>query len=121
MYHLDDLQTIINENLKNRGEAAKQAEDLIEIKAAHFMREFYALEHMDLIRVYRESVENVSAQELAEALKQLRQGKDPEILLKNLQHNLIQKVLHKPSVRLRKAAYEGELDLLLSARKLFDI
>lgn len=121
LYHLDDLQSIINENLKNRGEAAKQAESLIEIKAAHFMRELYALEHMDLIRAYRESVESVSEQELAVALKQLQQGKDPAVLLKNLQHNLIQKVLHKPSVRLRQAAFEGELEMLLLARKLFDI
>lgn len=121
LYNIDDLQNIINENLKNRSEAAKQAEDLIEIKAAHFMREFYALEHMDLIRAYRENVETISEQELMLALKQLQQGKDPAQLLKNLQYNLVQKILHKPSVRLRKAAYEGELDLLLSARKLFDI
>lgn len=121
LYHLDDLQTIIAENLKSREAAAKHAETLIETKVTHFMRELYALEFVDIIRAYRENIEKISAKEIAQGLKELQQGKSPEQALKNVTHSLVQKILHQPTVQMRKAAYDGEVELLLLARRLFDI
>ncbi|WP_304985872.1 hypothetical protein [Coxiella-like endosymbiont] len=36
-------------------------------------------------------------------------------------HNLTNKILHQPTVKLRQAAYEKHMQLLLSAKELFDI
>lgn len=121
LYNLDDLQKIINENLKSREEAAKQAESLIEIKAAHFMRELKSLEAVDTIRALREKLNQMTDQELRDALNQLKQGKNPEEVLKLLTHNMLQKILHLPTVQLRQAAYDGQLELLLLARRLFQL
>jgi len=121
LYNLDDLQNIINENLKSREQAAKQAESLIEIKATHFMRELQSLEAVDTIRALREKMNQVTDKELHDALNQLKQGKNPEEVLKLLTHNMLQKILHLPTVQLRQAAYDGQLELLLLARRLFQL
>lgn len=121
LYHLDDLQAIINENMKNRSTAAAQAEALVEIKAAHFIREVGALQYVDIIRNYRDNIEKIAATELAENLRQLQQGKDSEEIFKSFAYSLIQKILHKPTIHLRNAAYEGDVELLLLAKRLFDI
>lgn len=121
LYNLDDLQNIIAENLKSREIAAKQAEILIDLQTEHFMRELRALESVDIIRAYREKVSEISAKELAKAMQQLQQGKTPEQILISLVHQLTQKILHAPTTTLRQAAYEGQLELLILARKLFGL
>lgn len=121
LYHLDDLQMIIAENMKSRATAAEQAEAMIAIKAAHFMRELSALQYNDVIRNYRDHIEKIAAQELMENLQLLRQGKNPEDLLKSFAHSLVQKILHQPTLHLRNAAYEGDVELLLLAKRLLNI
>lgn len=120
LYHLDDLHTIISSNLQNREEAAKQAELLIATKAAHLSREWQASQFNDVIQNYRLHLENLAADSLEIALAEIRQGKNPEIVLQWLTHNLVQKILHKPTLQLRQAAYAGELDIVLALRRLLN-
>jgi glutamyl-tRNA reductase len=121
LYNLDDLQNLISDNLKSREQAAKQAESLIEIKAAHFMRELQSLEAVDTIRALRTKINKLSQAELQDAFNKLRQGKDAETVLQMLAHNLEQKILHIPTVQLRQAAYDGQLEFLILARRLFQL
>jgi glutamyl-tRNA reductase len=121
LYNLDDLQSIIAENLKNRKIAAQQAEALIEIKVENFMRDLRGLEAVDTIQAYRKKIEKISEEKLTEAITELKQGKNAETILRTMMHNLIQKIMHEPTLQLRRAAAEGQLNLLLLAKRLFDI
>jgi glutamyl-tRNA reductase len=119
LYTVDDLQQVIEENLKSRQEAAEQAEDIIEVQAEHFMDWIQSLEAVPAIRAYRDHAQNIGASELERARRQLASGADPQRVMENLTHNLISKLAHAPSVNLRAAVAEGRTGLLETVRTLF--
>jgi len=112
LYNVDSLQTIIAENLNNRQDAAKHAELLINVQANHYLQQLRLLNSTEIISHYRQQIENMRDEELAKALKQIKEQKDPEIVLAALAHNLSNKFMHKPTLKLRDAAYEGDLTTL---------
>ncbi len=121
LYTVDDLKDIIDENLKNRQEAAKQAEYIVNNQAVEFMHWIHSLNSVDTIKAIREQAEQTQAAVLAESLKKLDQNSDTEKVLENALRNLTNKLLHSPSTQLRAASEEDREDLLKAARELFDI
>lgn len=119
LYNIDDLQNVINQNLQNRQEAARQAEAIIDMQADHYMRQLRVLGASDVIRHYRQQIETTRETELQKALTQLRKGGDPEQVISSLSRQLTNKIMHKPTIRLREAAYDERLDVLLAAKELF--
>ncbi len=59
--------------------------------------------------------------ELSKAYKQLHRGDDPAAVLACFANALTKKLLHTPSVQLRQAGFEGRLEILHLAQKLFAI
>lgn len=118
LYTVDDLHEAIQENVRQRQEAAREADQLIEKALADYDRSRRELDAVDTLRAYRQQVNDVAAEELRRALGQLESGADPAELLTRLQHNLVNKMLHGPSVRLRQLAAENRLDALQLAREL---
>ncbi len=121
LYNIDHLQDIVQENLKSRLDAAQQAEAMIDLHARYYMRQLEAKDVDQTICAYRERLETVRDRELEKALAALNQGEKPEIVLKQMARLLTNKMLHTPSVQLREAALNHQNDLLLAARKLFDL
>lgn len=121
LYNLDDLQTIIAQNWQNREAAAKQAEAMVEMQAMHYIRQLRVQKAGDMIRQFRERLETVRDQELERAMAHWRRTQDPEAAIAYLAHNLTNKILHQPTIKLRQAAYEEYVQLLLSAKELFDL
>ena len=76
---------------------------------------------MGTLRDYRERAERLRDQELERVLRQLRGGGDAEQLLGQLARNLTNKLLHDPSVQLRRAAAEGRSELLDWSRRLLGL
>ena len=120
LFNIDDLKNVIANNLKDRDEAAQQAENLIKMQAEHYMRKLHILEAKDIIQNYRFQLEALHDQELKKALEKIQQGGDPQVVVKYLARNLINKVMHKPTVKLRKAAYQEQVGILLLAKELFE-
>lgn len=121
LYNVDQLGTIIKENLNSRHQAAEQASALIETHAAFFMHQLQALNAVDTICAYRDKIQQFSARELAAAQAKLTQGKDPAQVLAEMTDLLINKIMHQPSVQLQQAAFDGDKALLIAARRLFDL
>jgi glutamyl-tRNA reductase len=121
LYNIDHLQEIVQENLKSRLDAAQQAEAVIDLHARYYMRQLEARDVDQTICAYREKLENFRDTALSKALGDLNQGETPEIVLKQMARLLTNKILHMPSVQLRQAALNNQNDLLLAARKLFDL
>ena len=119
LYNLDDLRNVINHNLKNRLSAAEQAESMIEMYAANYMRQLRIHDAGDIIRQYRNTINQQRDCELAKAMTQLKAGKQPEAVLKNFARNFGNKVMHDPTMKLRDAALNGDLNYLTFAKKLF--
>jgi glutamyl-tRNA reductase len=118
-YTIDDLQEVIEENLKSRREAAEQAEDIIDVQVEHFMTWMRSLDAVPAIRAYREHAHTVGENELQKARQRLAKGEDPNAVMESLTRSLINKLVHEPSVNLREAASHGKTGLLQSVRTLF--
>ncbi|MDX1251325.1 MAG: glutamyl-tRNA reductase [Gammaproteobacteria bacterium] len=121
LYTVDDLQEIIQEGLKSRQEAAKQAEEIIDVQVAHFMGWLKSLEAVSTIRAYREQAERVRDDELEKARRLLARGASAEEVLQQLARGLTNKLVHAPSAHMKQAGFEGRFDLLDAARELFDL
>jgi glutamyl-tRNA reductase len=121
LYTVDDLEEVIQENLKSRQEAAIQAEEVIDHQVAHFMNWLRSLDAIGSICDYRENAERARRDALDRARRLLAAGAEPEEALDHLAYQLTNKLLHTPCVQMRRAASEGRLDLLEAARELFNL
>jgi glutamyl-tRNA reductase len=121
LYNIDDLQALAQEGQGHRLAAAQAAEQMIELQVEHYFQRLRSLEAVDLIRVYRDNIEQLRDAELAKALVKLDQGAAPALLLQTLAHNLSNKFMHAPTTQLRKASREGDVAALEQAAVLLGL
>ena len=120
-YTVDDLHGVIEESLHSRREAAKQAEEIIDIQVAHFMGWIQSLGAVDTIRAFRARASQTRDEVLHKAEQMLAAGHPAEEVLQFLGYTLTNKLMHHPSANLRRAAFDGRGELIRSARELFDL
>ena len=118
LYTVDDLHEAIQDNLRQRQQAARDAERIISAALSDHERARREQEAVDTLRRYRRHISALGEQELQRARGQLRNGHDPAEILARMQHNLVKKIMHGPSVELRRLAAENRMDALLLAREL---
>ena len=119
LYSVDDLHEVIEENLKSRQGAAQLAEDLVLVGAEEFMLRLRELAAVDVLKSYRQQAERLRDDELAKAQRLLANGSAAEEVLLQLARGLTNKLLHAPSVQLKKMSAAGRLDALAMAQELF--
>ena len=120
LYGIDDLHKVALEGQQKRLDAAAQAEQIIDSQVDVFMRQERSLDSVDIIREYRDQASELKQAAIEKAKKALLAGKDIETIIDELAHGLTNKLLHGPSTQLRKAAENGDEDVLAAARKLFN-
>jgi glutamyl-tRNA reductase len=121
LYTVDDLQGVIEESMRNREQAARQAEEIIDTQVIHFMDWMHSLNTVSTIRAIRDSANTMQHEVLDAALKRLNQGEEPEKILREMARSLTNKLIHSPSVQLRNTGKAQKDELLRAARKLFNI
>ena len=121
LYSVDDMQGIIQENMKSREAAATEAEDIINNHVNLFMGWIRTRDAVPTICGIRNWAEAIKNQALAKAHRQIAQGKNPDEVLNQLAHTLTNKMVHNPTSRLREAGFQQEQDIIESARILFDL
>lgn len=119
LYSVDDLQSVIEENMENRQQAAEQAREIIDIQVTHFLDWQKSLGAVDIIAQIRQHTQDISNEVLNKAKKQLAAGQDAEQVLDFLANTLTNKFLHQPSTQLRQASQEERDDILNTAKDLF--
>lgn len=121
LYTVDDLKTVIEANVRSRQKAAEEARDIIAQSADAFTLSLKERQAADMIRQLRSKGEDLKNLELEKARRALAQGSDPEQVLEQLARGLTNKLLHAPTVALRKAHGEGEAEVSDWASRLFDL
>ncbi len=121
LYTVDDLQEVIQENLKSRQDAAHQAEEIIDVQVERFMAWLRAQDAVSSIRSYRRHAEQQRDEVLDKARHMLASGKAPEEVLQFLANTLTNKLTHTPSVKIREAAETGDVELLQAALHVFNL
>ncbi|TXH70395.1 MAG: glutamyl-tRNA reductase [Thiothrix sp.] len=120
LYTVDDLQSVIEENLQSRRAAAEQAESMVLNEVQSFMGWLRAQEHRDTIRQFRQQNEAIRDEVLARAQKML-QHKDATEVLEFLANTLTNKLTHAPIQSMNQAAQSGNDVLLANAKTLFNL
>ncbi len=119
LYSVDDLQSVIDENMENRQQAAQQAHEIIDTQVTHFLDWQRSLGAVDIIAKIRQHTQDISNEVLNKAKKQLAAGQRPEEVLDYLAHTLTNKFLHQPSTHLRQASQDERDDILEVAQNIF--
>jgi len=112
LFTVDDLSDVIDENRRNREEAAEQAMQIVGEGTKKWVAEHRITEKADLIRQYREQAGEIREAELEKALKSIAAGGDAEEILRRFAGSLTNKLIHQPTQKLSQASGEGREDLL---------
>jgi glutamyl-tRNA reductase len=121
LYTVDDLEAVIQENLRSRQEAAEQAKEIVEAHVVEFMGWLRSLDALSVIQDFRARSEAIRDEVLDKAARQLAAGKPADEVLRFLAHTLTNKLLHTPSAQLRAAGSTGQTQLLEAADTLFQL
>jgi glutamyl-tRNA reductase len=119
LYSVDDLHEVIEENLKSRQGAAAAAEEMVALDAQAFMQRLRELSAVDVLRAYRQQAERLRDEELDKAQRLLAAGAAAPEVLAQLARGLTNKLLHAPSVQLKKISADGRQDALALAEEIF--
>ena len=121
LYTVDDLQSVIEESMKSRQEAAEQAEIMISEEVEAFSGWLRAQDKIQLIKNYRTKITAIQEETLEKASRLLNNGSSPEEALKFLAHTLTNKLAHDATVAMNKAAHSGDHKLLEASDKIFNL
>lgn len=121
LYTVDDLREVIEENLRNRHEAALEAEEIINEQVVTFMDWLLSRDAVSTIRALRGQAQMLQQEVIDNARRKLSQGADPERLLHEVTRSLTNKLLHMPTAQLRDASARGRDDLLQAVQELYDL
>ncbi|GAM55999.1 glutamyl-tRNA reductase [Vibrio ishigakensis] len=117
LYTVDDLQSIIDQNIEQRRAEAVRAEKIISVESKEFQSWLRSRHAVESIRDYRRSAESVRDEVLQKSLQALAAGGDPEAVLLELSNKLTNKLIHAPTKALKQAAETEQFDELATLRK----
>ncbi|MCH1918598.1 glutamyl-tRNA reductase [Shewanella sp. A3A] len=112
LYTVDDLQSIVEQNMASRREAAEEAELITEEQSFQFMEWIRSLQSVDSIREYRTHANEIKDELLERAVHKLTQGGDAEEVLRELANRLTNKLIHAPTQALTVASRQGDYNAL---------
>jgi glutamyl-tRNA reductase len=121
LYSVDDLNEVIQDNLRSREQAAKKAEEIIDTQVSHFIAWWNSLDVVDTICHLRDQAQENRQMLVKKAKRMLDNGKSPYDVVDYIAHTLTNTLMHTPCVKLRQASYQGRDDLVTAARELFQL
>jgi glutamyl-tRNA reductase len=112
LFTVDDLQSVVKENMDGRRQAAVEAAELVAAEVERFGHSLRTREAAPLIKRLRQDADRVRTQTLEQAHRMVAQGRSPQEALEFLSNTLTNRLLHAPSQRLRDAAETGDADII---------
>jgi glutamyl-tRNA reductase len=123
LYNIDNLQDIVDSNLKSRRKEADKAESIIDEELSKYMEWYDTLEVVPTIVSLREKMESIIRGELAKSgywMVNLTEGERRNIEM--LANSIINKVLHDPITGLKEESRDnGALPYIAAIRRLFGL
>jgi glutamyl-tRNA reductase len=119
LYTIDDLERAVEHNRASRREAAADAESIVELHVARYAEQHAASARVAPVKRLRAHGEHARDEVLAKARHQLATGHDPGQVLEFLANTLTNRLLHAPTMALRRAALEDDQALARASEKLF--
>ena len=123
LYDIDDLQVVVSANIKEREKEAKNAMNFISQEVTKFNNWVGALDAVPTIIEIRKKAENILKQEIEKTLKKISHLSEGEKqLLRQMSSSMINKILHKPTIKLKQKTQSEDGHVYLKAiRHLFHL
>jgi glutamyl-tRNA reductase len=121
LYTVDDLQSVVEDNIQSRLEAAGEAEKIIDLQVGQFVSWLKSLDAVPMIRALRENADVLRQRELEKAHRLLASGENPEIVIEALARSLTNKITHNPTSALKQAGLEADKAVIEAAKRLFNL
>jgi len=112
LYTVDDLKNVVDENLRSREDAAEAAQEIINLEVKAFTQWLRTHQSADEIRLLRQKAEIIKQQCIEKTLMQYKEGQDIDKALEKLANLLTNKMLHGPTVELRRALKDNDKDTI---------
>ena len=123
LYDIDDLQVVVSANIKEREKEAENAMNFISQEVTKFNNWVGALDAVPTIVEIRKQAENIRKQEIEKTLKKISHlSEDDKELLRQMSSSMINKILHKPTIKLKQKTQSEDGHVYLKAiRHLFHL
>ena len=112
LYTVDDLDRAVEQNRRSRGDAAQEAETIIDLQVGRYAQARALGARNEPLKRLRAHGEAARAELVARARQQLSSGQDPQSVVEQLAHALGNRLLHVPTAVLREAAARGNTEVL---------
>ena len=123
LYDIDDLHVVVSANIKEREKEAENAMNLISQEVTKFNNWVGSLDAVPTIVEIRKKADNIRKQEVEKSLKKIPHlSEDDKYLLRQMTSSIINKILHKPTIKLKKKTQSEDGHIYLKAiRHLFHL
>jgi glutamyl-tRNA reductase len=118
LYTIDDLGEIIERNYKIREKSIKEAEEIIKFKIVEYKNWLSENNSAEIIKNYREYVDDITNGIVIKAKKMSKNGEDTESIIDYVSESLKNKLAHDTTVKLKELYPNLDEDKI---RKLNDI
>jgi glutamyl-tRNA reductase len=123
LYNIDDLQSVVEANLKERQREAERAEVIIEREVGVYLSWLRSLDVVPTIVSLRQRVEEIRGAELQRAMGRMGDlTPEQREVLNAMSHAMVNKILHQPMTELKRRAALQDGHLYTSVlRRLFGL
>jgi glutamyl-tRNA reductase len=104
LYDIDDLESVVSESLAGRRREAARAESIVAQEAKRFREWQASREVVPAIASLRAHAEEIRTAELARARGRLGLSESQQAAVESVTAQIVNKLLHLPTVRLKEAA-----------------
>ena len=123
LYDIDDLQQVIDTNLKERLKEALRAEEIIDHEVESFCLRMKGREVVPTIVELRESLEKLRRDEIERNRRHLKDlSPEQQAAVDQITKSIVNKILHPPIEQLKQMAHDPQgADVADLIRKIFNI
>jgi glutamyl-tRNA reductase len=123
LYDIDDLQQVIDANLKERLKEALKAEEIVDLEVEAFCRKMQSREVVPMIVQLRDSLEKVRREEIERNRRHLKDlTPEQQASVDQITKSLVNKILHTPIEQLKDMAHDPNgPDFADFMRKIFNL
>src|SRR5262245_2790321 len=123
IYDIDDLQQVIDENLKDRMKEAHRAEQIVDLEVQAFCSKMQSREVVPTIVQLRDTLEKLRRDEIERNRKLLKDlSPEQQVAIDQITVSLVNKILHHPISQLKEAAHDPSgPDFIDIVRRIFNV
>ncbi len=121
LYTVDDLGEIVNDGMRNREGAAREAEKIIVERLVQFKSQLDRKKRIPVIKKFRKRGELIVQIELEKALSSIAKGERPEEVVKVLSRAISNKFMDEPSRALNNDSTGEKLSLSEALERLYGL